>query len=440
MNPSEILLSLKKELSENEYENYISILKFNEKLSKADLLVFNAPNELIAKFIQTKYAHQISHFYEVQSGIKANIKIQAQNQKHSKSTTKIDIANTKEQSTILNPSFTFESFVVGDSNKYAYGACKAITHKDKLGKLYNPIFIYGPTGLGKTHLLQAVGNASLEMGKKVIYATSENFVNEFTSNLKNGSLDKFHEKYRNCDVLLIDDVQFLGKTDKIQEEFFFIFNEIKNNNGQIIMTSDNPPNMLKGITERLKSRFAHGIIADITPPQLDTKIAIIRKKCEFNDINLSNDIINYIATSLGDNIREIEGIIISLNAYANIVGQEITLELAKSVMKDHIKEKKENISIEDILALVCKEFNIKPSDVKSNNKKQNVVTARRVAIYLARELTSLTFSQLANFFVMKDHTAISHNVKKIKELMEENSETKIKIEELKNKVLAKSQI
>ncbi|MDA5570742.1 DnaA/Hda family protein, partial [Escherichia coli] len=170
----------------------------------------------------------------------------------------------------------------------------------------------------------------------------------------------------------------------------------------------NPPNMLKGITERLKSRFAHGIIAGITPPQLDTKIAIIRKKCEFNDINLSNDIINYIATSLGDNIREIEGIIISLNAYANILGQEITLELAKSVMKDHIKEKKENISIEDILSLICKEFNIKPSDVNSSKKTQNVVTARRIAIYLARERTSLTFSQLANFFVMKDHTAISH--------------------------------
>ncbi|EAI1106315.1 chromosomal replication initiator protein DnaA [Campylobacter coli] len=439
MNPNQILENLKKELSENEYENYIAILKFNEKQSKADFLVFNAPNELLAKFIQTKYGKKISHFYEVQSGNKASVLIQAQSQKHSSKSTKIDIAHIKAQSTILNPSFTFESFVVGDSNKYAYGACKAISQKDKLGKLYNPIFIYGPTGLGKTHLLQAVGNASLEMGKKVIYATSENFINDFTSNLKNGSLDKFHEKYRNCDVLLIDDVQFLGKTDKIQEEFFFIFNEIKNNDGQIIMTSDNPPNMLKGITERLKSRFAHGIIADITPPQLDTKIAIIRKKCEFNDINLSNDIINYIATSLGDNIREIEGIIISLNAYANILGQEITLELAKSVMKDHIKEKKENISIEDILSLICKEFNIKPSDVKSNKKTQNVVTARRIAIYLARELTSLTFSQLANFFVMKDHTAISHSVKKIKELMEDDEQIKTKIEELKNKILTKSQ-
>ncbi len=439
MNPSQILENLKKELSENEYENYLSNLKFNEKQSKADLLVFNAPNELMAKFIQTKYGKKIAHFYEVQSGNKAIINIQAQSTKQSNKSTKIDITHIKAQSTILNPSFTFESFVVGDSNKYAYGACKAVAHKDKLGKLYNPIFVYGPTGLGKTHLLQAVGNASLEMGKKVIYATSENFINDFTSNLKNGSLDKFHEKYRNCDVLLIDDVQFLGKTDKIQEEFFFIFNEIKNNDGQIIMTSDNPPNMLKGITERLKSRFAHGIIADITPPQLDTKIAIIRKKCEFNDINLSNDIINYIATSLGDNIREIEGIIISLNAYATILGQEITLELAKSVMKDHIKEKKENITIDDILSLVCKEFNIKPSDVKSNKKTQNIVTARRIVIYLARTLTALTMPQLANYFEMKDHTAISHNVKKITEMIENDASLKAKIEELKNKILVKSQ-
>ena len=439
MNPSQILENFKKELSQSEYENYISILKFNEKQSKADNLVFNAPNELLAKFIQTKYGKKISYFYEVQSGNKAICTIQAQNAKNIKSA-KIDIAHIKAQSTILNPSFTFKSFVVGDSNEYAYGTCKAITNKEKLGKLYNPIFIYGPTGLGKTHLLQAVGNECLELGKKVIYATSENFVNEFTSNLKNGSLDKFQEKYRNCDVLLIDDVQFLGKTEKIQEEFFFIFNEIKNNNGQIIMTSDNPPNMLKGITERLKSRFAHGIIADITPPGLDTKIAIIRKKCDFNEINLSSEIINYIATSLGDNIREIEGIIISLNAYANILGQEITLELAKSVMKDHIKEKKENITIDDILSFVCKEFNIKASDVKSNKKTQNIVTARRIVIYLARTLTTLSMPQLANYFEMKDHTAISHNIKKITKNLDENENLKAKIEELKNKILAKNKI
>ena len=437
MDASEILNILKKDLKE-EYKNYITHLKFNEKQSKADSLIFNAPNEFLAKFIQTKYAEKIAYIYEAQSGNKAKISIQSQTHK-SKNSTKIDIAHIKMQSTILNPSFTFDSFVVGGSNQYAYATCKAVSQKDKLGKLYNPIFIYGPTGLGKTHLLQAVGNACLEMGKKVIYATSENFINDFNSHIINKTMDKFQEKYQNCDVLLIDDVQFLGKTDKIQEKFFFIFNEIRDQSGQIIMTSDNPPNMLKGITDRLKSRFANGIIADITPPQLETKIAIIRKKCEFNEVNLSNEIISYLATAMGDNIREIEGMITNLNAYSRLINQEISLEFAKEMMKDHIKEKKENITIEDILSIVSKEFNLKTSDIKSTKRTQNIVLARRIIIFLARELTSLSMPQLAVYFEMKDHTAISHNIKKINEMIEENHHLKSKIEELKNKILIKSQ-
>ncbi|MCR2040273.1 chromosomal replication initiator protein DnaA [Campylobacter helveticus] len=438
MDASEILDAFKKKLREEEYKNYISLLKFNEKQSKADILVFNAPNEFLAKFIQTKYAEGIALTYETMSGNKAKILIQSQTHK-SKNSTKIDIAQIKMQSTILNPSFTFESFVVGGSNEYAYATCKAVSQKDKLGKLYNPIFIYGPTGLGKTHLLQAVGNVCLEMGKRVIYATSENFINDFNSHIINKTMDKFQEKYQNCDVLLIDDVQFLGKTDKIQEKFFFIFNEIRDKSGQIIMTSDNPPNMLKGITDRLKSRFANGIIADITPPQLETKIAIIRKKCEFNEVNLNNEIISYLATAMGDNIREIEGMITNLNAYSRLINQEISLEFAKEMMKDHIKEKKENITIEDILSIVSKEFNLKTNDIKSTKRSQNIVLARRIIIFLARELTSLSMPQLAVYFEMKDHTAISHNIKKINELIKEDQHLKSKIEELKNKILTKSQ-
>ena len=438
MDASEILDAFKKKLREEEYKNYISLLKFNEKQSKADILIFNAPNEFLAKFIQTKYAEGIALTYETMSGNKAKILIQSQTHK-SKNSTKIDIAQIKMQSTILNPSFTFESFVVGGSNEYAYATCKAVSQKDKLGKLYNPIFIYGPTGLGKTHLLQAVGNVCLEMGKRVIYATSENFINDFNSHIINKTMDKFQEKYQNCDVLLIDDVQFLGKTDKIQEKFFFIFNEIRDKSGQIIMTSDNPPNMLKGITDRLKSRFANGIIADITPPQLETKIAIIRKKCEFNEVNLNNEIISYLATAMGDNIREIEGMITNLNAYSRLINQEISLEFAKEMMKDHINEKKENITIEDILSIVSKEFNLKTNDIKSTKRSQNIVLARRIIIFLARELTSLSMPQLAVYFEMKDHTAISHNIKKINELIKEDQHLKSKIEELKNKILTKSQ-
>lgn len=439
MDASALLSHFKDEVSKNEYENYISLLNFSEKSSKADFLVFTAPNELMAKFLQSKYAGKLAYFYEVQSGNKAKVQIQSVFQKPTKSRTKVDIAQIKSQSTILNPLYTFENFVVGDSNQYAFTTCKAVANKDKLGKLYNPIFIYGPTGLGKTHLLQAVGNACLELGKKIIYATSANFMNDFTAHLKNSTMEKFHEKYRNCDVLLIDDVQFFGKTDKIQEEFFFTFNEVKEHFGQIIMTSDNPPNMLKGITERLKSRFANGIIADITPPEFETKMAIIRKKCEFSGVNLDDGVITYIATSMGDNIREIEGMITSLNAYSRLINQEITPDIAKSIMKDHIKEQKESISIDDILAVVCKEFNLKSNDIRSNKKTQQIVLARRVVIYLARELTGVSMPILARLFAMKDHTAISHNVKKINEDIKNDENLRQQITKLKNKILIKKQ-
>ena len=440
MDASLLLTQFKEEVSKNEYDNYLSLLDFSEKASKADFLVFTAPNELMAKFLQSKYAARLAYFYEVQSGNKAKVQIQSLAQKPSKSRSKIDIAQIKAQSTILNPSYTFENFVVGDSNQYAFTTCKAITSKEKLGKLYNPIFIYGASGLGKTHLLQAVGNACLELGKKIIYATSENFINDFTSHLKSNAMEKFHEKYRKCDVLLIDDVQFFGKTDKIQEEFFFTFNEVKEKFGQIIMTSDNPPNMLKGITERLKSRFTNGIIADITPPEFETKLAIIRKKCEFSGINLDDTVITYIATSMGDNIREIEGMITSINAMSRLINQEISIDIVNSILKDHIKEQRQSVSMDEIMSAVCKEFNLKAADIKSNKKTQQIVLARRVVIFLARELTGLSMPKLAGLFAMKDHTAISHNVKKINEDIKNNVNLKAQIDELKNKILAKKQI
>ena len=435
MDINTLLSDFKETISKNEYENYISLLTLNEKQTKIDYLVFNAPNELMAKFIQSKYAKKITNFYEIHTGNKALVKIQTSNKKYSKNNKKINIEQIKMQSTILNISYTFKNFVIGDSNKYAYSICERICSNENLGKLFNPIFIYGSTGLGKTHLLQAVGNECLELGKKVIYATSENFMNDFTSHLANKNMNKFQEKYRNCDVLLIDDIQLLGKTEKTQDEFFHTFNEVINKNGQIIITSDTPPNILKGITERLKSRFVNGIIADITPPEFETKIAIIRKKCEFNKINLNNKIITYIASSMGDNIREIEGVLISINAYSRLMRQDINFDIVKAIMKDHIKEQRNNINIDDILDLICKDFNLKLNDIKSNNKERKIVMARRIAIFLSRELINSSMPTLAKFFGMKDHTAISHNLKKINENIENNNELRYKIEEIKNKIL-----
>ena len=432
---NEVLELLSKEILPSEFECYIKQLKFNEKNSNSTNVVFNAPNEIIAKFIQTKYASKIAHLFEVKTGQKPVINVLAATKTQSKPAKKVDVKEIKAQSSLLNPSYTFENFVVGDSNQFAFLSAKAVS--EQLGKIYNPLFIYGPTGLGKTHLLQSVGNFCLNGGKMVICVTSEQFITDFTYNLNNHSMERFREKYRNCDVLLIDDVQFLGKTDKIQEEFFHTFNELHAKNGQIVMTSDRQPKLLKGFEDRLRTRFEWGIIADITPPELDTKIAIIKKKCEFDKIYLDKDVINYIATNMGDNIREIESAIINLNAYARLMRQEITLEFAKNILRDQIKEKRENINLENIVEIVSKELNVKPSDMKSKSRSKNIVEARRIVIYLAKNLTPNSMPQIAQFFNMKDHSAVSHSIKKINELIETNEYFKVRVEELKNKILTK---
>ncbi|NLM99792.1 MAG: chromosomal replication initiator protein DnaA, partial [Campylobacteraceae bacterium] len=353
-----ILLLLKDEIPLIDYERYISQLTYVESASRSDLVVFSAKNIIISNWVKTKYSSKIAHLFEVKTGVKPVVKIiPEQNIKDSKKISKsIDISLLKEKqskSTILNPSYQFESFVVGSSNQYAYSAAKSIAEKP--GKMYNPVFIYGPTGLGKTHLIHAIGNYSLTQDKTVIYTTIEQFMNDFTYNLKNGSMDRFREKYRQCDILLIDDVQFLSNKIQTQEEFFHTFNELHSKGRQIVLTSDKPPKMINGLEERLKSRFEWGLIADITLPELETKIAIINKKCELDGIALGSDIVHYIASNMGDNIREIESAIINLNAYASLMRQEITLEFAKNVMKEQIKEKRENITLEEIISVISQE-------------------------------------------------------------------------------------
>ncbi|MBP9492634.1 MAG: chromosomal replication initiator protein DnaA [Sulfurospirillum sp.] len=434
-----IIALLKEEISSQEYDRYIKQLKFNEKASNSDQMAFVAPNILIANWVKTKYSEKLAHLFEIKTGKKPEIKIILKEHVKAIKTKSLPIEmvdtikNTKN--TILNPSYTFDSFVVGSSNQYAYTAAKSIAAKP--GIMYNPVFIYGPTGLGKTHLIHAIGNFCQNKGKIVIYATIEQFMNDFTYNLRNQSMDRFRDKYRSCDVLLIDDTQFLSNKIQTQEEFFHTFNELHSAGKQIVLTSDKPPKMINGLEERLKSRFEWGLIADIGLPELETKIAIIKKKCELDGINLGSDIVNYIAANMGDNIREIESAIINLNAYASLMRQEITLDFAKNVMREQIKERRENITLEDIIATIAKDLNIKPSEIKSTKRSKNIVEARRIGIYLARTLTPNSMPSLASYFGMKDHTAVSHNIKKINELIMSNESFKLRVEALKNKILTK---
>lgn len=427
-----ILQMLGDEISQIEYERYIKKLRYDEEASNVDKAVFVAPNLFIANWVKTKYAKKLSQLFELETGIETLIDVVV-GKKELKSTSKPKKQDTPSStSTKINPTYTFENFIVGSSNQFAYTA--ALSVAEKPGKVYNPLFIYGGVGLGKTHLLHAIGNFNIKKEKVVIYATIEQFMNDFTYHLRNKTPEKFRQKYRECDILLIDDVQFLSGKERTQEEFFHTFNELHNESKQIVLTSDQPPKKIAGLEERLKSRFEWGLIADIQPPELETKIAIIKKKCELNGIHLDDEIVNYIASNMDSNIREIEGVIIKLNAYSNLVNQKITLDLAKNVLSEQKREQQRNITLKDIVDTVANELNIKPSEIKSKSRNRQIVNARRIVIYLARTLTPNSMPALAQFFGMKDHTSVSHAMKKIKEMLESDADFKLKIDELSHKI------
>ncbi len=427
-----VLEKLKDEISQSEYNRYIKNLKYDSKSSRSDIAIFTTNNILSAKWIKTRYAKKIAHLYEVESGIKPEVIIDVKGTQNRNKLKNIIKKEQKSESTLLNPSFTFSSFVLGDSNSLAYNVSKAVAENP--GKQYNPLFIYGGVGLGKTHLMQAIGNYRANLGDRIIYNTLEQFLNRYTNHIRTGTMDRFRDYYRNCDLLLIDDIQFISRKEQTQEEFFHTFNELHSLGKQIVITSDKAPKKIAGLEDRLKSRFEWGMLANINPPELETKIAIIKKKAELNGIRLDDEIVNFLATKLGSNIREIEGTLIKINAMSSLLRQKITLDFVKNAIEDYLNEKKENITIDTIVKIVAQELNVKPSDIKSKKRAKKIVEARRIAIYLARNLTPNSMPQIAVYFGMKDHSAISHAMKKIEEIIENDENLKVLIDELSNKI------
>lgn len=430
MSGDEILEQLKQEVTKFEYETYISQMKYDAEASKSDLVVFNVPNMFLVSWVQTKYANKIAHLFEVYTQILPEVRICVKSQKKDvNNIPKIQkVSNTK---TFLNPSYTFESFVIGESNKFAFNVTKMVAQHQ--ATQYNPVLIYGGTGLGKTHLLNAIGNEVSKGGKNVIYVTAEQFLNDYMNRVNTRTMDRFREKYRNCDYLLIDDIQFFGGKDRTQEEFFHTFNELHNNQKQIVMTSDKPPRKIEGLEERLRSRFEWGISVDIIPPEIETKIAIVKQKCQINSITIDEETTNFIASNIS-NVRQIEGVLIKLNAQASIMGQQINLKMAKNAIKDTIKENHENITLDKIINQVAKVLNLKPSEIKSKSRTKNIANARGYVIYLARSLTPNSMPVLAKELNMKDHSSVSKSYKKIEKEMEENLSLKTIIEDIKNKI------
>ncbi len=431
----DVLDLLKDEVSPEEYRKYIRRMQFDEANSTSDIAVFLVPNKLLVKWIQTNYAEKIAHIFESFTGKAPTVVIEHKSARTNVNKHENSVPNTppKAPSTILNASYTFENFVVGTSNQLAFAAAKSAAKSP--GQQYNPLFIYGSSGLGKTHLIQAIGNYAINQGKNVIYTTSEQFLNDFLFHVRNHTMDRFRQKYRQCDFLLIDDIQFLSNKEQTQEEFFHTFNELYNLHKQIVLSSDKPPKKIAGFEERLTSRFEWGLMADVQPPGLETKISIIKKKCELDNIALDDEVIHYIAANMEDNIREIESAIIHLNAHANLLSQKITIDFATEVLKDFIKERAVNISLDDIIRVIARELNIKPSDIKSRKRSQPIVEARRIGIYLAKTLTPENkMKDLAEFFGLKDHTAVSHAMKKINALLDTDENFRLKVEELKSKI------
>lgn len=332
----------------------------------------------------------------------------------------------------LNPRYTFSSFIVGESNRLAHAAALAVSKRP--ADAFNPLFIYGGPGLGKTHLVQAIGNEikAQNPNANVLYVTSENFMNDFINDVIIAKKQiEFRNKYRTCDVLIIDDIQFIAKKDQTQVEFFHTFNALHEANKQLIFTSDRPPKEIKELEERLRTRFEWGLIADIKPPDLETRIAILKKKASEANFEVPNDIIFYIAENLKSNIRNLEGVLKRLTAYNVLMGKPITMQLADDAMKEFLSKTDDpHINTEYILSIVANYFNITSDEILSSKRTQEISYARHIAMYLLRECTGLSLPKIGKELGGRNHATILNGINNIKQSMETNEDTKKIIEEL----------
>ena len=337
--------------------------------------------------------------------------------------------------TQLNPNYTFENFVIGEDNKMASGAAQAVVQYP--ATIYNPFLIYGGVGLGKTHLMQAIGNEIKKNNPsaRIKYATSEAFVNDFITSIQNGSQTEFRDMYRNVDVLLIDDIQFLSKKGKTQEEFFHTFNVLYNNRKQIVLTSDRLPNNIDNLEDRLISRFKWGLSTDITPPDLETRIAILRKKASNENLDISSETLTYIANNIDSNIRELEGALVRVIAFAAINGQEITTHLAAKALKNIVDDKDDRpITCDRIINEVAHYYAVTVNEIKGKKRVKEIVLPRQIAMYICRELTNLSFPKIGEQFGNKNHTTVIHAYEKISNSLENDLELQEEIKELQKRL------
>lgn len=440
------LSALEKKISPQNFSTWIRPIRFVDITGNLVHLV--VPNRFIRDWINENYQEMIEQTISQLINDKCQIKFEISTTKEINNNTisenkpeieiikNIENRNSEKEKNnsglYLNDKYTFEDFVPGSSNQFAYAAAMAVANNP--ATTYNPLFIYGGVGLGKTHIINAIGNEIIKNNNnlKVCYYSSEKFMNELINCLRYAKMDEFRQKFRSMDILLIDDVQFIAGKERTQEEFFHTFNALYESHKQIVVTSDKFPKDIPGLEERLRSRFEWGLIADIQPPDIETKQAILKMKADQNGIYLPEDVTLFLANSISSNVRELEGYLIRIGAYASLTSTPINLNMAKEILKNILIEKNKEISIEEIQKNVAAYFSVKVSDLKSAKRLKALVIPRQIAMYISRQLTSCSYPEIGDKFGGKDHSTIIHAIKKIEKQLEDDYQLKITVENLKN--------
>lgn len=389
-------------------------------------MIMTTPIPMAVQRLRTRYAAMLGN--AIYQGFKRNYDLEFYMES--------DIAILEERlnalhDTTLNPKYTFENFITGNSNSFAYAASLAVAEEP--AQVYNPLFIYGGVGLGKTHLMNAVGNYITEADRSanVLLMTSETITNQLIEAIAKKKTAELRARMRNVDVLMVDDIQFLARTKTTQEEFFHTFNDLYNNGKQIIISSDRPPKEIPEIEERLRSRFEWGLIVDIQKPDLETRMAILRRKAEDERIDIPYDVIEYIAQNVNSNIRELEGCLTSLDAHAELMGVPITLDFARAALANRISaQAARKVNAELIIEVVAQQYNLSPEDVTGKKRNREIAMPRQIAMYICREMTSLSTTNIGRAFGDRDHTTVMHGCEKISDMIKEDFAFKKRIEEL----------
>lgn len=431
---------LKEETTKISYETWIKILEIQS--ADNDHLVLLTSTDFQKNIVSSKYLDLLTNTFNYLTNKDCSVSIvsreeleTASNNSDLSDTTKIE-APINYVTTNLNPKYTFSTFVVGNNNRFAHAAALAVAEAP--ASSYNPLFIYGGVGLGKTHLMHAIGNEILRNNKnsKILYVTSEAFTNELINAIKDNTNDQFRNKYRGIDILLIDDIQFIAGKERIQEEFFHTFNTLYESGKQVILSSDKPPKDIPLLEDRLKSRFEWGIIADISNPDYETRLAILRKKAQIDNIIIDDEILSAIATRIDSNIRELEGTLNKLIATASLTSnRQITMEMAEKAINDIVSQQEKVISATYIQETVGKYFNINPKDLKGSKRSNDITFPRQIAMYLCRNVANMSLPQIGKDFGKRDHTTVMHACNKIEKEIKTNSNTKLIVESVKNILL-----